>query len=442
MLDTALILAGHGSHISPNTAGIVWRYVDRLRAMSAESEITACFWKEPPAFHQVINTVNASNVIIVPVFTAQGYFTQSVLPAELGLDGSYSIKNGKTIRLTPAIGQHEAMGKIVRAIVSKSIDEHELELNDTAVAIIGHGTRRNPNSRDATRKQANHLRQLNWVSEVVDVYLDDDPDISSIYETTRANNIIALPYFLAPGSHVSMDVPRALGVTGKRSPESVANRQVYYTDPVGEDESICTAILDLAREAGLELASNCSAEPWSGFPVAGKETIEEALKAEKVLRFGQVLVSKERVWHCDNADNSVAIASPEELRATVREEPFRPLPSSIDLPAGWHVQLDHPTHAHAVLETIYPGLVADWSACRQNRFVTEPLAITSERQQGIFKGIHKLASDVIENAVTRVCGSCIRQPTWWRADFKADLPCGAACNYWLSKAIKLGEATI
>ena len=181
---------------------------------------------------------------------------------------------------------------------------------------------------------------------------------------------------------------------------------------------------------------------WSGFPLAGKATLEAALKAEKVLRFGQVLVSQERVWHRDNAGNSVAIASPEELRAKVREEPFRPVPTSIDLPAGWHVQLEHPTHAHAVLETIYPGLVADWSACRQYRFETEPLPVTSERQQGMFKGIHKLASDVIENAVATVCGSCIRQPTWWRADFKADLPCGAACNFWLSKAIKLGETTI
>ena len=50
MSEIALVLAGHGSHISPHTAGIVWRYVDLLRLWGVADEITACFWKEPPAF--------------------------------------------------------------------------------------------------------------------------------------------------------------------------------------------------------------------------------------------------------------------------------------------------------------------------------------------------------------------------------------------------------
>ena len=53
MTDSALILAGHGSHVSPNTAGVVWSYVDRLRALGTAPEVTACFWKEPPALNQV-----------------------------------------------------------------------------------------------------------------------------------------------------------------------------------------------------------------------------------------------------------------------------------------------------------------------------------------------------------------------------------------------------
>ena len=35
---------------APNTAGIVWRYVDRLRRSSVADEVTACFWKEAPEF--------------------------------------------------------------------------------------------------------------------------------------------------------------------------------------------------------------------------------------------------------------------------------------------------------------------------------------------------------------------------------------------------------
>ena len=91
MSGVALVLAGHGSHISAETAGVVWGYVDRLRRMGVADEITACFWKEQPALSRVLDSVAADEVVIVPVFTAQGYFTRDVLPAEMGLTGALTL---------------------------------------------------------------------------------------------------------------------------------------------------------------------------------------------------------------------------------------------------------------------------------------------------------------------------------------------------------------
>ena len=273
MRDTALILAGHGSHISPNTAGVVWNYVDRLRESGAAGEVTACFWKEPPALHQVLDTVEATNVFVVPVFTARGYFTQSVIPAEMGLPGPVTKQDGKTITLTGPLGEHPAMTKVVQNIVLKQMNEHCLDRADTAVAIIGHGTRRNSNSRNTTRYQANYLRELNWVSDVVDVYLDDEPGIPSIYDTTNAGNIIALPYFLAPGSHVSIDVPRALGMSGLTTPQTVAGRQIYYSESLSTDDSIVSALHELALDAGLPKGCDTDTRSWRGFPRVGRRTL-------------------------------------------------------------------------------------------------------------------------------------------------------------------------
>ena len=157
------------------------------------------------------------------------------------------------------------------------------------------------------------------------------------------------------------------------------------------------------------------------------------------LQFGQIMLTEKRVWHRDNGSCSRALSSPAELRACVREAPFRAVPAPADLPAGWRVELDHPAQAYAVLETVYPGLVADWAAKRQGRFLPERLHDISERQVGMFKGIHSLATELIDRTVAKVCGACIRQPTWWMDDPASDLPCRAACNYWLSKAVKAGE---
>ena len=245
----ALILAGHGSHISPHTAGLVWGCVDRLRALGVADEITACFWKEPPSFRGVLDTVQAREVVIVPVFTAQGYFTQTVIPAEMGLDGARTIRDGRVIHYARTLGEHPGLVAVVRQRVTETLAAAALDPQEVAVAVIGHGTPRSATSQDATRQQAAQLHAAGLVAEVFAVYLDDDPPIQSLYDTVRAPTIIAVPFFLAPGSHVKQDVPRALGLG--ESGGTVRGKRVFYTAPVGTAETLDTLMLDLARETGL-----------------------------------------------------------------------------------------------------------------------------------------------------------------------------------------------
>ncbi|MDE2776222.1 MAG: DR2241 family protein [Chloroflexota bacterium] len=439
MSGTALILAGHGSHISANTGGIVWAYVDRLRSWAVADEITACFWKEAPAFSQVLDTVEANDVVIVPVFSARGYFTSDVLPSELGLSGECATRDGKTIRLTRPVGEHPKLQSIVEGRLRATIERFGLQPEETAAAIIGHGTRRNRQSRDSARHQARRIRELNWLSEAIDAYLDDEPDIPSVYRRTRAANIIALPYFVADGSHVRQDIPRALGIAELDTVNRVEDRAVYYCEPVGSDESVPHLILDLARETGLPFERKEAAGEWRNYPRAGRRALLQALESETILQFGQVMVSHESAWHCANRERGRAITSPAALRAYAREDPFRALATSADLPAGWRVDLGEPNDAQAVIETVYPGLVADWAASRRGSLKCESLQEIGLRQNGMFKDIHRLPPDVIEMTLDKICGNCVREPAWWSpvSSASAALPCRSACNLWLTTARQL-----
>ena len=442
MSRAALILAGHGSHISAETAGVVWAYVDRLRQMGAADEISACFWKEQPAFSNVLDSVAADEVVIVPVFTAPGYFTQDVLPAEMGLSGALTLRGRRRIHLTRTLGEHRLLDAIVDARLRDALTRFGLQPGQAAAAIIGHGTPRNRNSRAAARAQAERLRALGWLSEVVDVYLDDEPAIPTLYRDTSSPNIIALPYFLAEGSHVTRDVPRALGLSGHQERGRVNGRMVHYCQPVGADELTCDVILALARETGLPFNERKTANDWRGFPAAGRSVLMRALKREGVLRFGQVKLSEERVWRSGASTPGRVFTTPGDLRAHLREAPFRPLATSGDLPGGWQVELQNPEIAHAVLETVYPGLVADWAAQQSGRLDSASLETVSRRQVGMFKDIHRLPRHLIERAVEQVCSGCVCQPIWWSrpGTRSAELPCRSACNLWLSTAQKMREA--
>ena len=433
MPRTALVLAGHGSHISPETAGIVWQQVDKLRALNIADEVTAAFWKETPSFHQVIDTLTADDITIVPLFTAQGYFTQTVILAEMNLNGALTERDGRTIRYTPTLSEHPYLAQIVRERVSTAIAQSGTDSSEIAIAIIGHGTRCSTESRRATQQQAVQVRDL--AAESFAVYLDDTPAIPDIYTLTTRPVIIAVPFFLALGSHTTIDVPAELGLPAGAGFGQIKGHDVYYTLPVGVGDDLNETILDLARDSGAPLREPSSAGVWDGFPSAGRDHLIDAVRAAGWIEFGQLTLSLHEIrpTEIDFEREVIEISDPTTLRDHVRRDPFRPLATSTDLPRDWVVRIDKRSQIHAVVETIYPGLAAEWA--RGETLPFTPLEILAKRQTGMYRQVDQLSDERRAEVVAQVCGMCVRHPTWFDG-IREPLPCAEACNFWLTHALK------
>jgi sirohydrochlorin cobaltochelatase len=436
-MTTALILAGHGSHISPQTAGLVWRHVDRLRALGVADEVTAAFWKEQPSFANVLYSIYADDITVIPVFTAKGFFAQSVIPAEMGLTGAITERDGRRVRYTPSLHEHPYLAQVVRARVDAALRDYDLPPEQTALAIIGHSTRRNPDSRKATEAHAERLRAARVAAEVHAVYLDDEPEIAEIYTLSRAPNLIAVPYFLAAGSHTTIDVPRELGLEPGANQGTVNRRQVIYTAPVGVDDDLLNVILALAREAGAPLYEpKPTLDAWQGFPAVAQHIPASFLRhnRDQVSRFGGLRLSLDdvRAWGDDEAHE--IIETPAALRQRVRENPFRSLATSDDLPRGWRVPITDPAQIHAVVETVYPGVIGLFASEPAGQFRAHPLAETARRQLGMYRSLETLPRAAQSKLVARVCGRCILEPLWFEQPEIYELPCPEPCNHWLSAA--------
>ena len=217
MSRLALILAGHGSHVSPNTAGVVWSYVDQLRQLGVADEVTACFWKEPPSFSGVLDTVEAEEIVVVPLFTARGYFTQDVLPSEMGLTGALTLRRAQRIHLTSAIGEHPMLDAIVddrlRALEEAPTNcpwrrqrSRSSGMARRAIATVAIPRGSKPIACAQAAASTKSWRSTWMTSRIFPAFI----------ARRSQPNIIALPYFLAAGSHVNGDVPRALGISGAR----------------------------------------------------------------------------------------------------------------------------------------------------------------------------------------------------------------------------------
>ncbi len=436
-MKTALVLAGHGSHISPETAGLVWQHVDALRGMNIADEVTAAFWKEMPSFHTVFASLEATDITVVPLFTAQGYFTQTVIPTEMGLTGAITERDGRTIRYARTLSEHPYLGEVVKQRIEDAMRLLSTSPEKTAIALVGHSTKRNPESRKATEAQAESVRQSGAAREVVALYLDDTPAIADVYRMTSAPSLIVVPYFLANGSHTTIDVPRELGLAGHDLTQTatIKGRNVYYTQPIGVEDDLLNAIIELAREAGAPLKPPGTGSCWDCFPSVAQNLISTLLQSKWHGKLGQLSVTTDDVRHIDDTDQPTeTLTEPDALRRKMRENPFRPLATSTDLPRGWRVATNgDPQCALAVIETVYPAAFA-------NSF-TKPGSLKSllARQTGRYQKIGQLDRDAHQSIVNQVCGKCVRRPEWFRYYGVANplfLSCPEPCDYWLSAALE------
>ena len=105
----ALVIIGHGSHLNADSSAPVYRHAEAIRRTGVFSEVRECFWKEEPSMREVFDLVESEEVYVVPLFISEGYFTEEVIPRELGLSGpapSVTEKLGKTIRYCGPVGTH------------------------------------------------------------------------------------------------------------------------------------------------------------------------------------------------------------------------------------------------------------------------------------------------------------------------------------------------
>ncbi|HEX2729397.1 MAG TPA: CbiX/SirB N-terminal domain-containing protein, partial [Rubrobacteraceae bacterium] len=135
----ALVIVGHGSHLNEDSSLPVYEHAERIRKAGEYDEVVECFWKEEPSMRHVLDTVESDDVYVVPAFISEGYFTQQVIPRELGLDGPITRKGTKTIRYAGPLGTYEGMADVILERTDDLMRGKETT-GRTALVLLGHGT--------------------------------------------------------------------------------------------------------------------------------------------------------------------------------------------------------------------------------------------------------------------------------------------------------------
>jgi len=241
----ALVIVGHGSHLGVDSSLPVYEHAGRIRETGEFDEVVECFWKEEPSMRHVLDTVEAQDVFVVPAFISEGYFTQQVIPRELGLTGPVTRKGGKTIRYAGPLGTFEGMPDVILERTDDLMRGRELS-GRTALVLLGHGTDLNKNSGGVIYLNAERIRERG-IYDLVEVgFLDQAPEIAGVVDSVAVENVIVIPLFIAEGWHTRETIPEDLGLGGEVTVSG--GKTIYYGAPVGTHPSLANLIAARARE--------------------------------------------------------------------------------------------------------------------------------------------------------------------------------------------------
>jgi sirohydrochlorin cobaltochelatase len=242
MTGRAIVLAGHGSHLSIDSSEPTRAHARRLRDTGRYDDVRVAFWKEEPSLARVLDGVEADDVTVVPVFMSNGYFVRQVIPREMRLAGPLTRLDGKLVRYTRALGDHPSLARVV---LQRAIEAGAQP--DDALALLGHGTPRDPGSAKNIYQQCEQVGRLGFFRETTAVFIDQDPNMRDVFSMVRAPRVIMVPLFVADGWHVGETIPEDMQLDHQG--ERPDGRSLLYAGAVGTHPQVAEVIAEMIEEA-------------------------------------------------------------------------------------------------------------------------------------------------------------------------------------------------
>jgi sirohydrochlorin cobaltochelatase len=278
--SSALLIVAHGSTVNPDSSAPTLAHAAEIRRRKIFADVGCAFWKEEPSLRDALFLFDPElirEVCVVPNFISEGYFTQTVVPRELDLNGRITKRpDGPIWKYCQPVGSDPRITDLLlqRAReIAPGVPEAE-----TSLLIVAHGTDLNENSAVAAKREAEKIRVLGKYAAVLNVYMEEPPLVLDWRKLTTTRNVVVVPFFISDGLHSYEDIPRLLGIKEGRSPDrpggletavpcgclgsrpslkeifrrnpyKIGNRLLFYAPSIGTDPGFADIIIAQALAA-------------------------------------------------------------------------------------------------------------------------------------------------------------------------------------------------
>jgi sirohydrochlorin cobaltochelatase len=271
--DAALLIVAHGSTVNPDSSAPTLAHAAEIRRRKVFANVECAFWKEEPSLRDALFLFDPElirEIYVVPNFISEGYFTQTVVPRELELDGPITKRSNEQVwKYCEPVGNHPLMTEL---LLKRARDvAPNASPAETALLIVAHGTDLNENSAVAAKREAEKIRELGKYAAVLNVYMEEAPLVSDWQKLTETPNVVVVPFFISDGLHSYEDIPRLLGMVVpagvdrgqpgspppatahgeifRENPYAIDGRNLFYAPSIGTDSGVVDIIIEQANAA-------------------------------------------------------------------------------------------------------------------------------------------------------------------------------------------------
>ena len=453
--DDALLLLGHGSTLNGDSSAPTWQHAEEIRRRNIFAEVHVGFWKEEPNLRQALRQTRCPRVYVVPNFISSGYFTEQIIPRELGLTGPATQLGDQEIVYCAPVGLHPSMTEALLQRAREVVAASSAKITDPArtacLFICGHGTSFNDNSTRIIHEQAAAIRARGLYADCQPVLMEQRPFVRDWRSLTPCPDVIVVPFFISDGLHSFEDIPVLLGLTHDVRENKFSNphvedeRRLWYATAIGTEPFIADVIIAQVRQAARGGAIACG----KAAPLETK--LDQFLQsATQPWIMGQVLIRGGfDLLHGDDAGRDERelkeIGSLEDLRDLARLDAagnFRPLRAAPNLRRGWIYRAPDLAGLQLALDYLYPAELANAVLADEGNLPVTPWRETAERQTGRFRIVREIDDAAVLELVAENCErGCLKKRLWSPAMESTqpganELPllCPEACNFLVGKA--------
>ncbi len=244
MKDTAILLVAHGDRGGQGNNRALQNHCRRIAAAQQFVCVVGGVLKGEPSLESAIAQLRASaarQVIVYPLFMAEGYFTKKKLPermeaAQLDLPLLYA----------RPMGVDPALPALTLARTQRTAKAAGLAVEKTRLLIVGHGSKVSRGSARSTEAFAEKIRARSDFAVVETAYLEEAPFLTDKLRVSDRPTVVE-GFFSGDGMHAGDDVPEAIEATGANA---------VYAGSLGADPALTELIL-----AALEKMAPISYSP-------------------------------------------------------------------------------------------------------------------------------------------------------------------------------------